>query len=52
MGFFDGNPFDFNGDGKTDALEYAMAMCLFEDMEKEERDTLQDEKDSNGDMEG
>ena len=28
MGFFDGDIFDFNGDGKTDAFE--AEICLFE----------------------
>ena len=43
MGIFDGPLFDFNGDGKTDAFEFAMAMSIIEDIEQEEREQ---EKDS------
>ena len=43
MGIFDGSLFDFNGDGKTDAFEFAMAMSIIEDIEQEEREQ---EKDS------
>ena len=39
MGIFDGPLFDFNGDGKTDAFEFAMAMSIIEDIEQEERQT-------------
>lgn len=35
MGIFDGPLFDFNGDGKTDAFEFAMAMSILKDIEKE-----------------
>ena len=28
MGIFDGPFFDFNGDGKTDVFEFAMAMNI------------------------
>ena len=38
MGIFDGPLFDFNGDGKTDAFEFAMAMSIIEDIEQEERE--------------
>lgn len=31
-----GNPFDFNGDGKTDFLESALAFAMFHEIEKEE----------------
>lgn len=40
MGIFDGPLFDFNGDGKTDAFEFAMAMS--EDIEQEEREQEKD----------
>ena len=43
MGIFDEPLFDFNGDGKTDAFEFAMAMSIIEDIEQEEREQ---EKDS------
>lgn len=43
MGIFDGPLFDFNGDGKTDVFEFAMAMSIIEDIEQEEREQ---EKDS------
>lgn len=43
MGIFDGPLFDFNGDGITDAFEFAMAMSIIEDIEQEEREQ---EKDS------
>ena len=42
MGIFDGPLFDFNGDGKTDAFEFAMAMSIIDEIEKEE---LEQEKD-------
>ena len=45
MGIFDGPLFDFNGDGKTDAFEFAIAMSINEDIEQEEREQ---EKDSFG----
>ena len=45
MGIFDGPLFDFNGDGKTDSFEFAMAMSIIEDIEQEEREQ---EKDSFG----
>ena len=45
MGIFDGPLFDFNGDGKTDAFEFAIAMSIIEDIEQEEREQ---EKDSFG----
>jgi len=38
MGIFDGPFFDFNGDGKTDAFEFAMAMSIIEDIENEDRE--------------
>ena len=43
MGIFDGPLFDVNGDGKTYAFEFAMAMSIIEDIEQEEREQ---EKDS------
>ena len=39
MGIFDGPLFDFNGDGKTDAFEFAMAMRILKDIEKEKNQT-------------
>jgi len=42
MGIFDGPLFDFNGDGKTDTFEFAMAMSIIDEIEKEE---LEQEKD-------
>ena len=43
MGIIDGTLYDFNGDGKKDAFEFAMAMSIIEDIEQEEREQ---EKDS------
>lgn len=38
MGFFDifsGGPFDFNGDGKTDAGEMALGLMMMDELGKE-----------------
>ena len=41
-----GNPFDLNGDGKTDFVEEAMMFAMLEEMEQEEESELNDDYDS------
>ena len=53
MGIFDGPLFDFNGDGKTDAFEFAMAMSILKDIEKEKNqndESLFTDEDDEEDM--
>lgn len=40
MGFFDifdGGPFDFNGDGRTDASELALGLMMIDEIERERK---------------